>query len=404
MDSHRKDLRRIRPVVFLAIAVLVLLLGGWLLSGGTEHAQPAPVQQVETQRLAPRLLVRQLDVSGHWAAREEVTLMAPVEGLRVSEVLADVGERVRQGQVLARLERNMLDAQLEQSRQGVLRGNAELSQAQSRLNEAAAAYARARRLQPDGAISRQEFEAAAAAYAAARATRDQAQAALRQARAQVEETRIRFAHAEVRAPMAGLIVKRQVQVGALVNAQSALFSLVCDGELEFVAQIPASALADLQAGMTAQLVLPSQTLAGQIRLVGAMVDLDSGYGEARITVNGPVPPQLRVGAVGGARIELGQRQAMALDARALRYASDEQPYVFIVGPDGRVKRAAVRVGWRDGEWVEIQQGLSPQDRVVLAGAALLAEGEPVESVAAAAPGQDFRVMPTERRTAENAQP
>lgn len=363
---------------------LVIVLGAQEKVWAEEQPVSPSAQRVETQHAQARTMARRVTASGRWVAREEVTVMAPLDSVRVREVLADVGMRVQQGQVLARLERNALSAQLEQSQQGIQRSRAERVHAQSHMKETASALERARRLQPDGAISTQELEAATAAYASAQAEYEQAQAAVKQMRAQTEAARIQLAHAEVRAPVAGLIVQRQVQTGALVNAQTPLFTLVRDGELEFSAQVPASVLSDISVGMPAQLTLSSRHLPGQVRQVAAAVDSDTGYGDVRITATDGALSRLRAGTTGSVQLSLDEHQALALDARALRYGNDgRSTYVFVVGADQRVKRVDVSTGGRDGEWVEISHGVTPQDTVVLAGAALLSEGERVEGVSLA---------------------
>lgn len=360
---------------------LVIVLGAQEKVWAEEQPVSPSAQRVDTLHAQARTMARRVTASGRWVAREEVTVMAPLDSVRVREVLADVGMRVQQGQVLARLERNALSAQLEQSQQGIQRSRAERVHAQSHMKETASALERARRLQPDGAISTQELEAATAAYASAQAEYEQAQAAVKQMRAQTEAARIQLAHAEVRAPVAGLIVQRQVQTGALVNAQTPLFTLVRDGELEFSAQVPASVLSDISVGMPAQLTLSSRHLPGQVRQVAAAVDSDTGYGDVRITATDDALSRLRAGTTGSVQLSLDERQALALDARALRYGNDgRSTYVFVVGADQRVKRVDVSTGGRDGEWVEISHGVTPQDTVVLAGAALLSEGERVEGV------------------------
>lgn len=355
----------------------------------------SPVQHVKTQHLQPRVVTKQVNVSGRWVAREEIVVMTPLDGVSVSEVLVDIGEHVQKGQVLAHLEGDALKAQLEQARQGVQRSGAELMQAQARVKETFAAFVRARRLQPAGVISHQELDVATATYTTAQAERQRAQASVKQSYALAEETSIRLAHAEVRAPVAGIIIRRQIQTGALVNAQTPLFTLVRDGEVEFMAQIPASALPRLAVGMPAQLTLPSLQLLGHIRQVGAVVNSDNGYGEARIAIARNATPSLRIGAAGSARIDVEQRQRLVLDVRALRYGNVEQStYVYVIGPDQRVRRVMVSVGWRDSAWAEITSGLMPQDTVVLAGAALLTEGDVVEGITETAPSLNEQTLTT----------
>ncbi|MCY1534303.1 Nickel and cobalt resistance protein CnrB [compost metagenome] len=281
----------------------------------------------------------------------------------MAEVLVESGDRVASGQVLVRLERAVLDSQARQAEQAAKRARVELAQATEQ-------HRRAQRLMPAGAVSRQDYEAA-------RATMLVSQAALRQAEAAWEEERARQAHTEIRAPFAGTITQRSIQVGAMVGVQSSLFRLASDQPPEFLAQIPQRWLQDLAVGMPAQVSTrdAGETLTGAVRLIGTSVDLATGYGQSRITVSPPPPVSLHLGSVGTAHIALTPRDVLAVDARALRF--DTTTYVFVVQA-GRAKRTPVQVGQREDGWVEVLAGVDANTPVVVAGASLLRDGDPVQ--------------------------
>ncbi|OAD84189.1 hypothetical protein ATN89_10400 [Comamonas thiooxydans] len=302
-------------------------------------------------------------LSGVWVAREEVAIASPLEGLRVVEVLVESGDRVEVGQLLARLERSVLDSQTRQSAQAVQRARAEFGHANEQ-------HQRAQRLMPAGAVSRQEYEAARASMLAARANLQQAEAA-------GEEQRTRQAHAEIRAPFAGAITQRDIQLGALVGPQTSLFRLASSQPPEFLAQVPQHLLPDLVVGMSVTVNTSGRegVLPGTVRLLSTVVDTASGYGQSRIAVT-EAPATIRAGSVGNARITLTPRDVLAVDARAVRF--DSTPYVFVVEA-GRAKRTPVRVGLRQSGWVEVLSGVDAASRVVVAGANLLQDGDPVQT-------------------------
>ncbi|EHP40581.1 transporter [Cupriavidus basilensis OR16] len=275
---------------------------------------------------------------------------------------------MKQGQVLARLETGAVNSQARQAEHAVKRADAEVAQATEQ-------HERARRLLPAGAVSRQDFESQRTAMLSA-------QAVLRQAQAAWEEQRLRQAHSEIRAPVAGLISQRSVQVGSMVGTQTTLFRLINDTQLEFQAQIPQQALPDLSIGMPVWISTSGRNgvLKGTIRLIGTWVDPATGYGYARIALDGTQTAPARPGSVGSARIELEQRNVMALDIRALRFSigaeDNTESYVFVVD-NGRARRTPVQLGLRESGWVEIRGGLETYRHVVVTGATFLQDGDEV---------------------------
>lgn len=357
-NAHRRCL-----VVAMMAAVLSLLAWPHARSVGSAHAPAlAHAQQVSTATPSHRLLQSTFTASGIWVAREEVVIGSPVEGARVAQVLVESGDPVVSGQVLARLEHTILDSQARQAAQAAKRARVEFVHANEQ-------FQRARRLLSAGAVSRQDYDSVRAAMLTA-------QAALRQAQAARDEQRARRAHADIRAPFAGIITQRDIQVGAMVGPQTPLFRLASNQPSEFLAQIPQQLLPELDVGMDAQIGTrgSNDSLKGSVRLISAVVDSATGYGQSRIALTAPPSRSIRPGTVGSARIALKPRDVLTLDVRAVRFGAE--PYVFVVEA-GRAKRTPVQIGQRQGGWVEIISGLNASSNVVTAGASLLQDGDPI---------------------------
>ncbi len=369
--------RRRRLLTFSAACVAASGLA-WLIARDFVAMPAVPLTATSPQRVSTalpqrRLLRTAVNVPGIWIAREGLAIGSTLDGLRVVEVTADVGDTVSSGQVLARLESKILDSQARQAEHAARRALAEFAQAKEQ-------YERANRLLPAGAVSRQDFEAA-------RATMLAAQAAWQQAQAATDEPLARQAQAEIRAPFAGVITQRAIQVGAVVDTQTTLFRLASDRPPEFLAQIPQQFLPDLKVGMTAQISTSGRQdeIAGTVRLIGPDVDASTGYGQSRIAMAASVPFAILPGSAGNARITVAQRDVLAVDVRALRYGTSSgrgqdanAPYVFVLEA-GRVKRTPVQVGARDGRWVEVRAGLDGNSPIVVAGATLLQDGDAVQT-------------------------
>lgn len=394
--SRTLSARTLHRSLWVAMLLIASLGLPWLVLHSDVNAPPATqiAQLVSTAVPSHRTLHATVTVAGAWIAREEVAIGSPLDGLRVAEVLVESGEPVKRGQVLVRLERAVLDSQARQTEHAAKRARAELAQATEQ-------HLRAQRLLPAGAVSRQDYEAA-------RATMQSAQAALQQAQAAWDEQRVRQAHTEIRAPVAGTITQRAVQVGAMVGAQTTLFRLSSDLPPEFLAQIPQQVLPELVVGMPVQVSTSGReaVLAGKVRLISSGVDAATGYGQVRVTMDTAPPPTARPGIVGNARIVLAQRDALALDVRALRYDSGSgadqtrkhaAPYVFVVDA-GRARHTPVQIGMRENGWVEIRAGVDANSRVVVAGATLLQDGDAVQAqdVATAKALSVRRILQTSR--------
>lgn len=319
-------------------------------------------QLVSIARPDHRLLHVTATLAGVWIAREEVVIGSPLEGMRVAEVLVESGDRVVSGQLLARLEHSVLDSQTRQADQAVRRARAEFIHANGQ-------YQRAQQLMPAGAVSHQDFETA-------RATMLAAQAALQQAEAASEEQQTRRDHAQIRAPFAGTITKRSVQMGAMAGTQTALFHLSGEQPPEFLVQVPQQLLPDLVTGMKAQISTSGRdgVQSGSLRLISPVVDASTGYGQSRIAILEPSPASIRPGMAGSARIEIVARDVLALDARAVRFGAT--PYVFVVD-GGHARSTPVQIGLRQEGWVEIVAGVDTTSRVVISEASLLQDGDPV---------------------------
>ncbi|NUP86637.1 MAG: biotin/lipoyl-binding protein, partial [Burkholderiaceae bacterium] len=175
------------PLAWPRLALPVLVAGA-LLAIGTARAADTPTPQPAASSARPALTVttvvpqridwpQRLSAAGNIAAWQEVVIGSELAGLRLVEVVAQVGDRVRRGQLLARLSTDMINAELAQTRAG-------LAEAQALLAEAQANADRARELQPSGMISSQQAQQAITAEQAARA-----RLASLQARLQADELR-----------------------------------------------------------------------------------------------------------------------------------------------------------------------------------------------------------------------
>ncbi|WP_237480450.1 efflux RND transporter periplasmic adaptor subunit [Lichenibacterium dinghuense] len=353
----------------------------------TVAAAPLP-PAVSVVRAANREFRDRLSVSGTLVAREEAMVGPQIDGLRITELLADDGDRVAKGQVLARLDRSQLDALAAQSDAALARADAAVAQAQNAIQQftatdaqAQADYSRATRLE-SGVISQSALDSRASAarastaqLAGARSALAVAEADRRAQQANRRELDVRIGRTEVRAPVAGVVSRRSARLGALSSSGGdALFRITEDGAVDLDAEVPEDALARVRLGMGASVKASGASAAvpGTVRLISSEIDRASRLGHVRIALG--ADPAARIGAFATGVIAISKRDGVAVPASALA-GQDGDWSVDLVGADNRIVQRAVERGLSDGAEVEITGGLAAGDRVVARAAAFLRAGD-----------------------------
>lgn len=310
--------------------------------------------------------------NGNVAAWQEAVIGAELSGYRLTEVLVNVGDVVRKGQLLARLSSDTVAAELNQSR-------AAAEEAQANLAEAKANADRARQIQASGALSAQQINQ----FLTAEQT---ALARLNAARAKVQADELRLAQTRVLAPDDGVISARTATVGSLAQNGQELFRLIRGGRLEWRAEVTANELARVKPGMPATLqppgAAPAARVQGKVRMVAPTVDAQTR--NAIVYVDLPAGGAVRAGMFVRGELQVGQGSALTLPQAAV-VLRDGFAYVYRIGADNRVAELKVETGRRVGDRVEITRGLTADMKLVASGAGFLADGDAVRVVEATAP-------------------
>jgi HlyD family secretion protein len=361
-----------------ALALVVVSCG----RGSTPDAKVAPEEKAGGSAKAaaakPALTVsattpqrqdwpQTLSANGNIAAWQEAVIGAENSSLRLTEVLVNVGDTVKKGQLLARVASETVEAELAQSRAAV-------TEAQATLAEARANADRARLLQPKGVISAQQFNQLVTAEQTAAAR-------LASAQARVRTDEVRLAQMRVVAPDDGVISARAATVGSLTQPGQELFRLIRGGRIEWRAEVTADELGRLRPGTPAVLLAPDGArVSGKVRMVAPTVDPQTR--NALVYVDLPTPAAggaLRAGMFARGEFELGPATALTLPQSAV-LLREGFAYVFRIEGD-KVAQTKVSVGRRAGERIEITGGLEPGASVVAQGAGFLADGDTVRVVA-----------------------
>jgi len=362
--------KRRRNIIIAAVLGIAVLVAAFVLFAGGDRGpaggDAAAVQVPTVTVVVPgrSQVARIVTASGALAARHDQPVGVAGEGGMVRAVLVEAGAWVRQGQVLATVDRSVQSqnaAQLAALVQ-VARADAALAQ-----NE----YDRSQSLVSRGFVSKADLDRKKAA-------RDAAFARIRVAEANLNSMRAQLGRLDIRAPKSGLILSRNVEVGQVVSAGSgALFHLAENGQMEMRAQLSQQDLAFIHDGMPAQItpIGTTTSITGQVWQVSPMIDPTSRQGEVRIAI--PYAPSIRPGGFAEAKIESGVTSAPLLQQSAV-LSDDNGNYVYVINGKNEVERRPIKIGTVEDEGVTVAEGISGNERVVLSAGPFLNPGQKVK--------------------------
>ncbi|MFM2044119.1 MAG: hypothetical protein RLY86_2695 [Pseudomonadota bacterium] len=342
--------------VGVSLAVLPFTASAQGAPGGAPPPAKVVVQPAEIRTIALRI-----EVPGTVHSRQDAEIAAEVAG-RVTWV-AEAGTRVAAGEPVARLDDRVLV--LEQ--QGLA---AQIESLKSQLEFQTREVARLTELAARGSAPQSRLEEGTS-------RRDVLAHDLVQARVRHDRIALDLERTVVRAPFAGQIAARMIEVGEFSNPGADVVRLVAVDDVEVRVQAPVAIAPHLREGMAVALGDGSMGHISRLIPVGeersrtfeVRVALPAAQGDAPWIVGGAVTVALPAAAA-------QQVTAVPRDALVLR---GNGTFVFRVKPDGTAERLAVQVGTSDGPWVQVTGGISAGDSLVIRGAERLREGQAVET-------------------------
>jgi len=327
-----------------------------------QAAPPArPVRSVSLVTPKTEMWPDQIEANGNVMPWQETRIGTEIGGLRLVSVLANVGDVVKKGEVLARLNPTTVEIDLESA-------NAQLMEAQAALGQAAATLERAKRLAPSGGVSKQELTL----YETQKQT---AEARLSAARAQVKTQQLRLDSATLVAPDDGVISSRSVAEGAIVQAGSELFRLIRQGRLEWRAEVNGETLLKLSVGQEVSVKSPlGPEVKGRVRQISPTIDLTTRNG--LVYVDLPLDANLKAGLYVSGTLAMSKRKALILPSSAVLHEGGLH-HVFQVNTDNKVEAVEVQIGRVKGDREEITSGLDGRSQVIAKDIEFLKTGDSV---------------------------
>lgn len=327
--------KRYNTLILLAGALLAL--SGCGDSGEQQGAAQPPKLPFATAAVTTEKVTQEQIFDATIDAVHQATVSAQTSG-RITEINFDVDDYVNKGDILIRFRAR------EQT--------AALSGAEARYREASSNFERIKDLQKQNLVSKAEYDRADAAVKSARAALDQAQ----------EQTE----HTIVRAPYSGIVVKRHVEVGELANPGQPLMTGLSLEELRVVVNLPEAYIQQVRSLSHARIIFTDEG--------GKSVE------SSKLTISPYADPQthtfrVRVDIPGGqhgvypgefAKVAFatGEENLLLVPEKAVVHRS-EVTGVYVVSPEGRVSLRQIRLGRHYGERFEVLAGLSNGDKVAL---------------------------------------
>lgn len=367
IDRIRQTSGRLRLTL---LGLLILIVGGLLLRpDGTQAPPPAPKAALTVEWVTPVAsdLPITLAANGSVSAWQEAVISAELSGVRLVDIQAQIGDRVRKGQVLARFDRERVAADLENS-------EAVLTEAEATLQEARENARRVRQIMDEGALSALQ----AGQYLTGEKT---AEARMRAARAQVDIQKLRMRHTQVLANDDGIITQRAATLGSVTTEGQELFRLIRQQRLEWRAEVTATELPKIRVGARVSVRVPDVgILDGVVRMVGPGLDPASRFGIIYVDLPAAADHGFKPGMYAHGDFQVGSARALTLPRTAITLR-DGFSYAFRVVDEqnglARVEELKLELGRSDGDAIEVLTGIHPDDHIVRSGGAFLADGDRV---------------------------
>ncbi len=402
-------LRRRRPWWkrwWIWLAALVLVAGATM--GALQRARPLAVEIGTVVAAYPSQSIAVLNATGRVVAARRASVSSKATG-RLEWLGVQEGQRVSEGEVIARLENRDVAASREQAAAAVEAARANLAQGQAELADAEAALKRAQELAQKNFVSASAVDAAWARYNKARAAIEALRANIRVAEANLRAASVAFEQTLIRAPFTGIVLTKSANVGDIVTPFSsasgttgAVVTMADMSTLEVEADVSESSIAKITLEQPAEIQLdafPDLRLAGSVSRIVPTVDRSKATLLVKVRFDETDP---RVLPDMSARIAFLSRK-LAPDERkpvpAVRpeaiVTRDGKDFVYVVAGSSEpakgsesgkqadegvaVKLTAVAVGGKVGDLVRVA-GLAPGARVVIAPPARLADGQAVTAL------------------------
>jgi RND family efflux transporter MFP subunit len=400
--TNRQTVRSIRTTLgLLSLFASTLLLASCSSDAAKGGPDSAPAPTVAAAKVHRADLTRALAVTAEFRPNQEIDVHAKVAGY-VKRIYVDVGDHVKEGQLIAILEIPELqdevqtaEASVSKSQEEIQRAKADLERAQFEHEVAHLAYSRladVSKTRP-GLVAQQEIDdsfgrdrVTEAQVATARASLSTAEQQLRVAQAEREKVRTLFAYAQIKAPFTGVVTKRYADTGSMIQTgissqtqSMPLVTLAQENLLRLVIPVPESAVSKIRLGSAVEVSVSTlgKKFQGKVARFADQVDTATRTMHTEVDVPNP-KGELVPGMYASVSLVLNdERNALAVPVQALARTEDRVS-VLLIDKQNKLEERAVQIGIETPDQVEILSGLNEGDLVVVGNRSQLQPGMTVQ--------------------------
>jgi RND family efflux transporter MFP subunit len=290
--------------------------------------------------------------NGTFAANQDLTLSAESSG-RVTKVLVDEGSHVSRGQVVARIDADLLNVDIETAKANYQTAVRDLERYQSSFQT--------------GGVTQQQL--------------DNARLNVRTSRARLQAANIKSGDANIKAPISGIVNKRFIEQGSFVNAGTQLFEIVDVSKLKLKVAANETQVVNLKVGDRVKItsnVFPNSSFSGRVTFIAPKADNSLNF-PVEVEVSNNASGQLKAGMYGSAIFDFPQQKAALTVPRTAFVGSVNSNKIYVLeGKNARER--GVTAGRTFGERVEVLNGLKEGETVITSGQINLVDGTEVQAI------------------------
>ena len=324
-----------------------------------EKIEKIPVQVAESKIIS---IQHVLDQTGDIRPMIEVNVYPKVPGKIIEKLLVEKGDFVKSGDLVATLEDKTIRAQVDEA-------EAALELAQARLEVIEKDYVRLENLYREKALARQKLDHI-------KAERKSAKAQIRRAQAALQQITILFRDHNIYAPISGYVSARYVDRGAMSSVGQPIIRISSEKELKLITTVTEKDFPHIKKGMEVEIKVdsfPDKIFKGGVSIINPTLDPATRTGEIEVHILNR-ERLLRSGMFAHVKLFLGKRKGVVIDRDALNRLPGTGSYYVYVVEDGRAALKNVKTGTGQGNYVEITDGLTEGEQVVVKGQNRLKDG------------------------------
>ena len=317
-----------------------------------------------------------LEQTGNIHPGVEVDVYPKIPGKIIENILVDKGDFVKKGDLIAVLEDDTIQAQLEEAIAALESAEAGLKQAETNLEVLKKDRIRFENLFKEKAVARQRLDHIEARFKSADEAKKLAGAQVKRAEAALKQLKILYRDHKIYAPISGYVTDRHVDPGALSAPGKPIIHISHEEALKIVTTVTEKDFSHIKKGMPVEIsvdAFPEKVFTGTVSIISPAIDPATRTGEIEIHIKN-IQRMLRPGMFARIRFYLGQKEAVVIPREALaRLPGTGNYYVYVV-ENGKSVQQNVDIGISEGNFVEVVSGLDKEERVVIKGIDRLKDG------------------------------